>query len=323
MRHSTHHRYQRRQNRPQLEPLEEKVLLSTVPALSAAAAKSAAIVQALETRGGFVSTSTNPFPRARFVTQLYETVLGRAPESSGLAYWVHELQRGVSPAGVRSRFLLAARQLQTLTSGTGGPITGTSGTGTATSSTSSTGRPTTRPGQTTAMVNTITLPLTDNSGFAHVFPAFGNAPRGTTNSSSLGTGSSLAGNTTGGTSLGTGTTTTGTTTGGTSLGTGTTTTGTTTTGTTTTGTTTTGTLTTTQAGTANTGAGFGLFPVPLVAPGIPGLGSGITTGTGTGTAGTGTSGVNNGTDLTGTGSAGTGTATTGTTTGTGTNTTGA
>src|SRR4051812_47552278 len=101
-------RYPCRRNRPQLESMEEKVLLSTLHAGAATAAKSAALVQTLDTSGGLVSSPSNRFPRARYVTQLYHTILGREPEPAGLTFWVHELQRGMSRTAVRRQFLLAA-----------------------------------------------------------------------------------------------------------------------------------------------------------------------------------------------------------------------
>jgi hypothetical protein len=50
--------------------------------------------------GTLIVAAPTPADRAAFVTSLYENILGRAPEPSGMAYWLQTLADGVAPTTV-------------------------------------------------------------------------------------------------------------------------------------------------------------------------------------------------------------------------------
>lgn len=50
----------------------------------------------------------------QFVTQLYQTTLGRAPDADGLTYWSNQLKAGVERIDVASNFVFSAEHLSSL-----------------------------------------------------------------------------------------------------------------------------------------------------------------------------------------------------------------
>jgi len=110
--------------KPEVELLERRSLLSTAhaaldtgesPALERSTDQSAAVIHRLETDGGLgVAAMSDQSPAVRFVTRVYETYLGRAPEAQGLAYWVSELRSGLSTEAARSSIMNSPEHLQML-----------------------------------------------------------------------------------------------------------------------------------------------------------------------------------------------------------------